>query len=151
MMNKEFFDTYARKLSRYSTFLYRHKTKYMNEKLKDYDLQGLMFMMVNYVHHHPGTSQDAVACHMNIDKCTIARRTNRLEELGYLVRKTDENDRRQNNLFLTEAGEKLVPIIKDNLAKWNALVTDELTDEEKVMLVTLLGKVIDTCEKNPVK
>ncbi len=150
-MNKEFFDTYARKLSRFSTYLYRHKTKYMNEKLKDYDLQGLMFMMVNYVHHHPGTSQDAVACHMNIDKCTIARRTNRLEELGYLVRKTDENDRRQNNLFLTEEGEKLVPIIKDNLAKWNALVTDELTDDEKVMLITLLGKVIDTCEKNPVK
>ncbi|MBE6731679.1 MAG: MarR family transcriptional regulator [Ruminococcaceae bacterium] len=150
-MNNEFFDTYARKLSRFSTFLYRHKTKYMNEKLKEYDLQGLMFMMVNYVHHHPGTSQDAVACHMNIDKCTIARRTNRLEELGYLVRKTDENDRRQNNLFLTEAGEKLVPIIKDNLAKWNALVTDELTDDEKVMLITLLGKVINTCENNPVK
>lgn len=150
-MNNEFFDTYARKLSRFSTFLYRHKTKYMNEKLKDFELQGLMFMMVNYVHHHPGTSQDAVACHLNIDKCTIARRTNRLEELGYLVRKTDENDRRQNNLFLTEEGEKLVPIIKDNLAMWNSLVTDELTDEEKVTLITLLGKVIDTCEKNPIK
>ena len=150
-MNNEFFDTYARKLSRFSTFLYRHKTKYMNEKLKDFELQGLMFMMVNYVHHHPGTSQDAVACHLNIDTCTIARRTNRLEELGYLVRKTDENDRRQNNLFLTEEGEKLVPIIKDNLAMWNSLVTDELTDEEKVTLITLLGKVIDTCEKNPIK
>ncbi len=150
-MNNEFFDTYARKLSRFSTFLYRHKTKYMNEKLKDFDLQGLMFMMVNYVHHHPGTSQDAVACHLNIDKCTIARRTNRLEDLGYLVRKTDENDRRQNNLFLTEEGEKLVPIIKDNLAMWNSLVTDELTDDEKVTLITLLGKVIDTCEKNPIK
>ncbi len=150
-MNNEFFDTYARKLSRFSTFLYRHKTKYMNEKLKDFELQGLMFMMVNYVHHHPGTSQDAVACHLNIDKCTIARRTNRLEELGYLVRKTDENDRRQNNLFLTEEGEKLVPIIKDNLAMWNSLVTDELTDDEKVTLITLLGKVIDTCEKNPIK
>ena len=147
-MDKEFFDTYPRKLSRYSTFLYRHKTKFMNEKLKDYELQGLMFMMVNYVHHHPGTSQDAIACHMNVDKCTIARRTNRLEELGYLTRKTDANDRRQNNCFLTEKGERLVPIIKENLAAWNALVTEDLSDDEKVTLITLLGKVIDTCEKD---
>ena len=110
-----------------------------------------MFMMVNFVHHHPGTSQDAIANHMNVDKCTIARRTNRLEELGYLIRKTDENDRRQNNLFLTEEGEKLVPIIKDNLALWNALVTEDLTDEEKVTLITLLGKVIESCEKKNIK
>ena len=150
-MNKDFFDNYPRKLSRFSTFLYRHKTKFMNEKLKDYELQGLMFMMVNFVHHHPGTSQDAIANHMNVDKCTIARRTNRLEELGYLVRKTDENDRRQNNLFLTEEGEKLIPIIKDNLVLWNALVTEDLTDEEKVTLITLLGKVIESCEKKNIK
>ena len=85
---------------------------------------------------------------MNVDKCTIARRTNRLEELGYLTRKTDANDRRQNNCFLTEKGESLVPIIKENLAAWNALVTEELSDDEKVTLITLLGKVIDTCEKD---
>ena len=150
-MDKEFFDTYPRKLSRFTTFLYRHKTKFMNEKLKDYELQGLMFMMVNYVHHHPGTSQDAIACHMNVDKCTIARRTNRLEELGYLVRQTDSNDRRHNNCYLTERGEELVPIIKSNLALWNALVTDDLTDEEKVTLITLLDKVVKVCEKKNIK
>ena len=150
-MDRDFFDTYPRKLSRFTTFLYRHKTKFMNEKLKDYELQGLMFMMVNYVHHHPGTSQDAIACHMNVDKCTIARRTNRLEELGYLTRKTDSNDRRQNNCYLTEKGEELVPIIKNNLALWNALVTDDLTDDEKVTLITLLDKVVNACEKKNIK
>ena len=43
---------------------------------------------------------------MYIDKCNVARRTKKLEELGYIRRETGKVDRRQNNLYLTEEGEK---------------------------------------------
>ena len=41
----------------------------------------------------------------------------KLEALGYLYRETNQNDRRQNNLYLTEKGRELVPIIRSYMGR----------------------------------
>lgn len=41
----------------------------------------------------PGATQDSIANHLFIDKCNVARRTKKLETLGYLYRETNQNDR----------------------------------------------------------
>ena len=47
-------------------------------------------MILLHVDRHPGASQDSIANHMYIDKCNVARRTKKLEELGYIRRETDQ-------------------------------------------------------------
>lgn len=137
---------YPRILSWALTFLHRRKVTYMNTNLKQYELFGAMYMILNHVSRHPGTSQDAIVNHMNIDKCTVARRTKKLVELGYITRETDKNDRRQNNLYLTESGEKLIPIIREHLGIWSDGIFSCLNDDEKETLVTLLTKVVENCK-----
>ena len=132
---------FTRELGRTLTFLYRSRAKYMGERLREYGFAGAMFMILLHVDRHPGVSQDRIANHMFIDKCNVARRTKKLEALGYLYRETNQNDRRQNNLYLTEKGRELVPIIRSYMGQWGREITAGLTDEERATLIGLLTKM----------
>ena len=117
---------FPRDLSRNFTYLHRQRKKYMDDRLRGYGFVGGMPMI------------------MYIDKCTVARRTKRLEELGYISRETGKEDRRENNLYVTESGEKLVPVIREILRDWAKSVTRDLSDEERILLITLLDRLIHT-------
>ncbi|MGN0479228.1 MAG: MarR family winged helix-turn-helix transcriptional regulator [Hominenteromicrobium sp.] len=142
--NAELLADFPRHLSRSITFLHRQRKKFMNERMKQYGFIGAMYMILLHIARNPGTTQDAIVSHMYIDKCNVARRTKRLEELGYIRRETGKTDRRENNLYLTEAGEALVPEIRGYLREWAQSVTRDLSDEERLTLITLLDRLIHT-------
>jgi len=135
---------FPRRLSRIITFLHRQRQKYMGERLKEYGFVGAMHLILLHIARNPGTTQDAIVSHMYIDKCNVARRTKKLEELGYIRRETGKTDRRQNNLFLTEAGEELVPVIRGHLRTWASGVTQDFSDEERLILIKLLDRMMHT-------
>ena len=132
---------FTRELGRAVTFLHRSRSRFMSERLRDYGFSGAMYLILLHIERHPGTTQDSIANHMFIDKCNVARRTKKLETLGYLSRETNQNDRRQNNLYLTEKGRELVPIIRSYMGQWGREITAGLTDEERTTLIGLLTKM----------
>jgi len=132
---------FSRELGRALTFLFRNRKKFMGEKLREYEFTGAMYMILLHVHRHPGASQDSIANHMYLEKCTVTRRTKKLEELGCLYRETDPSDRRQNKLYLTEKGESLAPVIWGYLTQWGEEATAGLTAAEKDTLLRLLTKM----------
>ena len=132
---------FTRELGRAVTFLHRSRSRFMTDRLRDYGFSGAMYLILLHIEHHPGATQDSIANHMFIDKCNVARRTKKLEDLGYLYRETDRNDRRQNNLFLTEKGRELVPVIRTYLGQWGHGITAGLTDQECATLLSLLTKM----------
>ncbi len=133
-------DTFVREFGRAITFLQRSRSKFMGERLRDYGFSGAMYMILLHVDRHPGASQDSIANHMYINKCNVARHTKKLELLGYLRRETDQADRRQNNLYLTEKGKALAPEIRSYLGQWGKEITAGLQEEEKATLLALLTK-----------
>ena len=132
---------FSRELGRALTYLNRSRKKFMGEKLREQGFTGAMYMILLHVDRNPGASQDSIATHMYLDKCTVARRTKKLEELGYLYRETDPEDRRQNQLYLTDKGRALAPTIRGYLRQWGETVTGGMTDEEKSTLLALLTKM----------
>ena len=142
-------DNDTRELGRAITFLSRSRKRFMSERLRDYGFSGAMYMILLHIERHPGTTQDNIANHMFIDKCNVARRTKKLESLGYLYRETDQNDRRQNNLYLTDKGRELVPVIRAYMAQWGGTITAGLTDQERSTLIALLTKVTEQNRKQP--
>lgn len=131
---------FSRDLGRTLTYLMRSRKRFMGEKLKEYGFSGGMYLILLHVDRHPGLSQDAIATHLYLDKCNVARKAKKLEELDCLYRETDPNDRRQNKLFLTEKGKLLAPTIRKYLGQWGDEVTAGLTEDEKETLITLLMK-----------
>ena len=53
-------------------------------------------------------------------------------------------DRRQNNLYLTEEGAKLIPVIRGYLREWAKTITRDLSDEEHLLLLGLLDRMLHT-------
>ena len=119
---------FSRELGRAITFLIRGRTRFM-------------YLILLHLEHHPGATQDSIANHLFIDKCNVARRTKKLETLGYLYRETNQNDRRENHLYLTDKGRELVPTIREYLGQWGRSITADLTDTECAELLALLTKM----------
>ena len=138
---------FTRELGRAVTCLHRSRSKFMGERLREHGFSGAMYMILLHVDRHPGASQDSIANHMYIDKCNVARRTKKLEELGYIRRETDQADRRQNNLYLTDKGRELVPVIRSYLAQWGRTITEDLTSQECATLLELLTKMTGQNQK----
>ena len=132
---------FSRELGRAITFLSRGRKRFMAERLRELGFSGAMYLILLHLEHHPGATQDSIANHLFIDKCNVARRTKKLEELGYIRRETDQADRRQNNLYLTDKGRELVPVIKTYLSQWGQGMTESLSEKEKDTLITLLTKM----------
>ncbi len=133
---------FARELGRALTGLYRNRSKFMGERLREYGFSGAMYMILLHVDRHPGATQDGLATHMYLDKSNVARRIKQLEELGYIRRETDSSDRRQNHLYLTPRGSELAPLIRSYLSQWGQTIAADLTESERDLLLSLLQKMI---------
>lgn len=134
---------FTRQLGRALTCLTRSRKRFMSECLREYEFSGAMYLILLHVDRHPGVSQDGIATHLFLDKCSVARRTKKLEDLGFLYRETDQADRRQNKLYLTEKGKDLAPEIRGYLGQWGEGATAGLSEEEKGQLLVLLTKMIE--------
>ena len=80
---------FSRELGRAITFLSRGRKRFMAERLRELGFSGAMYLILLHLEHHPGATQDSIANHLFIDKCNVARRTKKLETLGYLYRETN--------------------------------------------------------------
>lgn len=58
------------------------------------------FMMVT---HHGGATQEELTAMVGVDKSATARAVRSLERKGYVTRRQDAADRRQNRVFATDA------------------------------------------------
>lgn len=77
-----------------------------------------------------GVPQKTLAERHHLHKGVIAHVVRRLEEKGYVERRTDPTDKRRKLLFLTEKAEDIRPEIEELKATVDAEVVDGLSDEE---------------------
>jgi DNA-binding MarR family transcriptional regulator len=135
---------FARNIVRYISLLERQRRHYLDEHLQNYKLRGTMFLIILFLDKNPGSSQDNLCEYLLIDKSGVARKCRRLEDLGYIKREQSPDDRRQNSLFLTENGQKLLPVIRELLSNWRDIVTKNMDENDQKELMRLL----ELMEKN---
>ncbi len=88
--------------------LYNRSNKKINQELLSYDLQ--------------------------IDKASISRSVQSLEEKGLLKKEQDPNDKRQNLLFLTDEGIEFADRIKKYEEEWENAICDNDNEYKKEFL-----------------
>ena len=96
---------------------------------------------LHLIQRHPGLTQNEVSRITDIDKATAAKGLAKLEQRGYLRRIPDQNDRRIRRLYLSEAGEAVMPQIEATLRHVTKVCATELSSEELEELFGLLDKV----------
>lgn len=118
-------------------YLRRLRRQYMEPE----GLKGIHARLIMAVCRTPGCSQDRLAKRMWFDKSTIARQLELLEKKGFLTRTPSETDKRVLCVHPTEKMLAFQPGLKSAMECWEQDLLQELTDEEKQQLDTLLGKL----------
>ena len=93
------------------------------------------------LYHHAGVSQDFLAQKAAMDKSTAARAIQKLEAAGLVRREQNPQDKRENLVYLTEAGRQIHPYVKQLMSQWIQLVTEEVSEEEMRVLVDILERM----------
>ena len=93
-----------------------------------------------------GIHQKELAEMMHVNPSSMSEFINKLEDDGYIVRNVDPEDKRATLIALTEKGSARAAEIRDEReARFNDLF-GALTEEEKIQLNDLLGKIIGNRE-----
>lgn len=115
--------------------------RYSDRFLKDKGVGRGQMPYLMELYHHDGVNQDYLAQQANMDKSTAARAIARLEAAGLIRREQNPNDKRENLVYLTEAGRQIHPFVKDLMGQWFQLVAADVTEAELAGFVAILEKM----------
>lgn len=121
--------------------LSRSGVQYRTDRMLPYGLKSCHAMNLSQICSKPGISQDTLTRLRHADKSSIARQVASLEEDGFITRVPCSEDKRIMRLYPTEKALELLPTITEILEYWETLLTQDLSEEEKQVLLSLLARM----------
>lgn len=91
--------------------------------------------------HNPGMAQFQIAAALDIDKASVVAIVDRLEELGWLLRRRSNHDRRRYGLYLTPEGARQAQILRSQAEEAEAFARDIFSTDELNQLLGLLARL----------
>ena len=104
-------------------------------------LQSGHYAFVLAVCREPGRSQEDLAHELCVNKSTVARNINYLEENGYVSRLPLPSDKRQFSVFPTEKAAKVLPEIKKASKEWMMLLSEGIPQSELDIFDSVLERM----------
>jgi DNA-binding MarR family transcriptional regulator len=129
------------------SIIIRNHFIFMNRELKHLNLTEGQVPCLMVLSHKHGVTQDDLAGMLHIDKGTIARAIQKLEDKELVQRVQDPVNRRRYRLSLTKKGEGIIPEILSVEKEWEDIIFKGFSDEERSQLV----KGVKELAKNSLK
>lgn len=130
-------------INKYASILNRLSNSFFDQTMGEYGLgSGQVFFLLR-LSENEGTSIQDLASTGYFDKGTTTRAVQKLEELRYLYRVTDEHDKRIQRLYLSEEGRRIIPFILQAIHAWEEIVLQGLSDEEAACAAQLMKRIAD--------
>ena len=128
-------------MMRMINILSRCHTMYRGDRLRDHELNPGFYNYVLAIHFNPGMSQEQLARHVCLDKCNVTRHLAKLEEGGYVERRSSETDKRVTCVHPTDKLEELVPTVREINREWTDYLLEGLSEEEVAQFEATLLKI----------
>lgn len=119
----------------------RSQAIYRHSKVSADDLQGGHYAFVLAVCRQPGRSQEELARELCVNKSTVARNLNYLEEKGYILRQPFKNDKRQFSVLPTEKMLAVLPEVRAASAEWMTLLSEGIEQDELDIFNSVLSRM----------
>lgn len=122
--------------------MYRPLITRLNELLAGYHLSYSLWQVIVYVKDNGSATLVDISNHYNVEKPTITRRVQRLEE-SKLVKQIASKDRREKVIQLTELGEEVYKACRKEITALENSVMEGISQEEQVAIFEVLPKIQD--------
>lgn len=119
----------------------RSQAIYRHSRVSAEDLQTSHYAFVLAICREPGRSQEELAKELCINKSTVARNLNYLEEKGYISRNSLTNDKRQFAVYPTKKMLGFLPEIRQASTEWMALLSEGIPEEELEIFDSVLNRM----------
>ena len=121
----------------------RSQAIYRHSRVSAEDLQTTHYAFVLAICREPGRSQEELAQELCINKSTVTRNLNYLEEKGYILRNLLPNDKRQFSVYPTKKMLGFLPEIQQASTEWMRLLADGIPEEELKIFDSVLVRMQD--------
>lgn len=131
-------DPYGKHIS----LLYRYGLSYANQAMKQFHLGNGLYIFLAHLYDNEGINQEQLAEMVRIDKTTTARAVARLVDLGYVMRRTSDFDRRAYILTITEKGASIRDAFMNTLNDWYTPMLRGFTKNDQQLFLSMLEKAL---------
>lgn len=130
-------------LMHHITDIARCAALYRQEELVALELKSCHASYLAAICDCPGITQDQLARRIFINKSNVARQLVILEEDGFVERRPSPGDKRAIQVFPTQKAKDALPQIEDMFRRWQCFVAQDLSEEERRCLTSMLAKMKD--------
>lgn len=121
--------------------LLRHSV--VRQTLAQYGLHPSQPELLFYIQQNPGCSQRQMAEDAGVTAASVAASFKRLENAGFIRRRSDTSDLRCNRVYLTERGQEELAKCMREMERINASMLDGLDDQQLACLRGCLEKITE--------
>ncbi|MGV3026368.1 MarR family winged helix-turn-helix transcriptional regulator [Clostridium thermobutyricum] len=119
---------------------------YVANYIKDLNISSAEFAYLKELMYNEGSIQDVLVQNTCMDKAAASRVMKSLENKNLIMRVKNKADKRSLNIYFTEEGKKLIPIINKILDDWYLELSNAMGSEKLDLLISLFTELN---EKHP--
>lgn len=123
---------------KYISILYRQEQKHINRAMKQYGLGFSSYNFLLFISANEGCSQKQLCQILSIDEALAARTMKKLAAQGFITREKESKNQHYYELYLTERGRDMIPMLKTTLNEWWDSLNPELNQKQKEFLLEQL-------------
>ena len=112
----------------------------------EYGISGGQWRVIGALAVKTGLTQKEIADMVSLDSSTLVPIIDKLEQGGFVIRKQDLEDRRNNRIFLTEKSESVIDSIVDAILNLRKFVYKGVSEGDMVISKKVLRKITENAE-----
>ncbi|WP_404293802.1 MarR family winged helix-turn-helix transcriptional regulator [Cytobacillus kochii] len=112
----------------------------MNSLLTKHQLQRAQWTILYYLYHFGPTTLVEIAAYQGVEKPTVTRTINQLEEYGY-VEKIPSMDKREKKMKITNEGERIYKKIRIPIDQFEMEILEGITPEEQEECIRIFDSI----------
>ena len=119
-----------------------------NIEFKEYNLTKGQYLYLVRIFENPGIIQEELADMIKVDKTTLSRALKKLELNGFIIKKSDEKNKKNKKLYTTKKGDEVYQFIKRENDYSNNMALKGFSEKEEVLIAELLYRLRKNVEKD---
>lgn len=120
---------------------YQKAHKNLKRHVQAYGLTPIQCLILQTLCEEEGISAGELGKRIVLDNATLSGVLERMAEKGWVVKKTDEDDKRYLKIYLSDRAKDLVPTLAEKRKGSNDEILGAMSLEEKVLFRRLLRDV----------
>lgn len=112
-----------------------------DRRMKPLGLTRSQWWVLNRLYFNEGASQTELARFLDIEKATLGRLLDRLENNGWIERVPDAHDRRTKRVHLTKKDDPTMREMRRQARLTNEEAVQSLNDDERELMIDLLERI----------